>query len=676
MTEAATGNLPAKGSPPTAVVVGGGPGGLMTAEVLATAGFDVTVVEHMASVGRKFLLAGRSGLNLTHDESLDKFLTRYRPTDPRLEAAIRGFTPDDLTAWAQGLGQPTFVGSSGRVFPEAFRATPLLRSWLTRLDELNVKMLTRHRWLGFGESSTEIHVCATTTDLTETITLKPDVVILALGGASWPRVGSDGTWVELLRDAGIEVADLTASNAGVAIHWTAEFRTRWAGTPLKNLAVSVGSQQIRGDLMITDRGLEGGPIYALNSQIRTQIAQHGRAVVRINLHPDLTVEQISDRWSRRRSSDSTSTALRRSLGYEPVRVAWLREVTSAALATDPHQLASLLTAVPVEVAALAPIDRAISSAGGVTLDAVNSGFMIRSRPGVYVVGEMLDWDAPTGGYLLQATFSTAVAAARDAISRHTARMPDDPCVNNAPDEGDYVHVTEGDRLWRFERGFLSSNWTCIWGRGCLGIQTTPDAESGHGCCSWGAQMDTADEAMTLSAMAAMIPEHLFQHKQLADRDGIFSDETRTNTKVTDGACIFLNRPGFEGGAGCALHLAAVEAQEPPMDWKPSVCWQLPIKVDWELTANDEQGAGIAEVATVRGWQRKDWGEDGATMAWCCTEGPEAYVGEVPVIESLGAEIAEIVGETVWVELRKKWDSQFPPTSWGDARVQDLSHVDP
>ncbi len=230
-------------------------------------------------------------------------------------------------------------------------------------------------------------------------------------------------------------------------------------------------------------------------------------------------------------------------------------------------------------------------------------------------------------------------------------------------ENNYVEITDGDRLWRFERDFLSSNWTCIWGRGCLGIETQPDPDSGHGCCSWGAQMDTEEEAMNLSAMAAMIPDHLFQHRDQAAQAGIFSDETRTNTGVVDGACIFLNRPGFTGGAGCSLHLAAVEAEELPLDWKPSVCWQLPIKVDWELTADSQHkdlkgqhSTEIAEIATMRGWQRQDWGPEGTTMAWCCTEGPEAYVGTEPVIDSLAAEIAEIVGETVWVELRQKWES--------------------
>jgi uncharacterized flavoprotein (TIGR03862 family) len=650
----------------TAVIVGGGPGGLMAAEVLAQGGFAVTVIEHMASVGRKFLLAGRSGLNLTHSEPLDQFITRYGPAEPRLEAAIRAFSPTDLKTWVEGLGQSTFAGSSGRVFPQAWRATPLLRAWLTRLNQLDVRLLTRHQWVGFGQSPTEIHVVATSTEAgnnsqpNTAFTLTPDVVILAVGGASWPRVGSDGSWVSGIRAAGIAVDDLVASNAGVALHWTTDFADRWAGTPLKNLAVTVNDRQIRGDVMITERGLEGAPIYALNPEIRTQIAERGEALIQCDLHPDLSAERIAERWSRRRNSDSTSTALRRTLGYEPSRVAWLREIAGSPLPNDPSQLAHLVKSVPIRVTALTSIDRAISSAGGVHFEELDERFMLTSRPGVYAVGEMLNWDAPTGGYLLQATFSTAVTAARAAISRHTAPMNPVPPANT--DEDAYVEVTEGDRLWRFERRFLSSNWSCIWGRGCLGIETKPDPDSGHGCCSWGAQLDSVDEAMNLSAMAAMIPEHLFQHRPLAETEGIFSDETRTNTRVVDGACIFLNRPGFAGGAGCALHLAAVEAEELPMDWKPSVCWQLPIKVDWELTdaagatGNAGHGTGIAEVATVRGWQRKDWGEDGATMAWCCTEGPEAYVGEVPVIESLAGEIAEIVGETVWVELRDKWDS--------------------
>jgi uncharacterized flavoprotein (TIGR03862 family) len=670
--------------PRSAVVIGGGPGGLMAAEVLATAGFPVTVVEHMPSVGRKFLLAGRSGLNLTHSEPLEQFITRYGSASSHLDRAIRTFTPSDLRAWAESLGQPTFEGSSGRVFPEAFRATPLLRSWLARLNDLGVHILTRHRWNGFTtdlQASPPTQITITDPQGDE-IVMTPEVVILAVGGASWPRVGSDGTWVPMVRHAGIEVTDLEPSNAGVMIPWSEEFRSRWAGTPLKNVAVTVADTRIRGDLMITDRGLEGGPIYALNHLIRSEIANSGSTELHVNLHPDLTVEKIAAKWSRRRAADSVSTALKRTLGFDSLRVAWLREVSAVPLPTSDEETAALLTSVPVCVTALMPIERAISTAGGVNLTAVDQNFMLRDRPGVYVVGEMLDWEAPTGGYLLQATFSTAVAAARSAISRDTAEVSETGTVEpgrSEPDTskpGTYVEITEGDRLWRFETSFLNSNWTCIWGRGCLGIETTPDPDSGHGCCSWGAHMDSVDEAMNLSAMAAMIPDHLFQHRELADSAGIFSDETRTNTKVVDGACIFLNRTGFPGGSGCALHLAALDAEELPLDWKPSVCWQLPIKVDWELTGpgetapgepksddkksddknSDDRKSDIVEVATVRGWQRRDWGEDGATMAWCCTEGAEAYIGEERVIDSLAAEIAEIVGETVWVELRTKWDA--------------------
>lgn len=373
-----------------AVVVGGGPGGLMAAEVLATAGVEVTVVERMAAPGRKLLLAGRGGLNLTHTEPLDAFLDRYGPARPRLEAAIRAFGPDDLRAWAAGLGEETFVGTSGRVFPEGFRATPLLRAWLRRLEELGVEITTRYRWSGFGDPTTA----------------GADVVVLALGGASWPRSGSDGRWVEPLREAGVGVEPLRPSNVGFAAEWSESFRRRFAGAPLKNVVLSHGGASVRGEAVVTRHGIEGGAVYALSASLRDAVERDGHATLTVDLRPD------GLRGSAR-PKDSAATALRR-MGVPPVGVGLLREATGNRLPAD---LAPLVRALPITLTGVLPIDRAISSAGGIALDEVDDAFMLRRRPGTFVVGEMLDWEAPTGGYLLQATFSTAVAAARGALAR-------------------------------------------------------------------------------------------------------------------------------------------------------------------------------------------------------------------------------------------------------------------
>lgn len=227
-------------------------------------------------------------------------------------------------------------------------------------------------------------------------------------------------------------------------------------------------------------------------------------------------------------------------------------------------------------------------------------------------------------------------------------------VEPAEQPAEHVEIDAGDTVWRFERRFITSNWTCIWGRGCQGILPEPAAHLGHGCCSLGAELDGLDEARTVAAFADTLSDELFQHRAVAAAGGIFSDETCTNTRVVDGACIFLNRADHPGGAGCALHLGALAAGESPIDWKPSVCWQLPVKVDWEMRDDD------VEVATVRGWQRRDWGPDGEVMAWCCTEGPEAYVGERAVVESLGEELAAIVGDEVYVELRRRLDVELRP----------------
>ena len=636
------------------VVVGGGPSGLIAAETLAAAGRPVIVVDHMPSLGRKFLLAGRGGLNLTHSEPLDDMLGRYRPPDARLVSAITRFSPTELRAWSASLGQPTFVGSSGRVFPDSFRATPLLRAWLARLHSLGVVTMVRHRLVGLDPVSGTDHGVNVSLAAVSTAVgadghagsppnglhrIRAAAVVLALGGASWPRVGSDGTWTGLLGEAnlGIGITPLTADNVGYRVGWSQVLTARFAGVPLKNVVISVAGRSVRGEAMVTSAGIEGGAIYTIGGAIRNEFAGTGTVTISIDLHPDLTVDEVRLRLVGRRAKDSMSTALRRQLGLSPLAVALLREATGNRLPSGPATLASLIKDLPIRLDGPMPIGRAISTAGGVKFTEIDDAFMLHRLPGVFVAGEMLEWSAPTGGYLLQASFSTGVAAARGALAWLEA--------DRAGRDG-YEEITDGDTVWRFERRFLMSNWICIWGRGCQGILPERAEHLGHGCCSIGAELDGDDEAMNVAALAAALSPALFQHHAEAVQGGVFRDDSRTSTRVVDGACIFFNRPGFGGGAGCALHLAALDSGESPTDWKPSVCWQLPIKVDWE-------DHGTVEVATVRGWTRADWGAEGKTMAWCCTEEPEAYVGDGPVVESLGEEIALIVGEAVAVELRRR-----------------------
>ena len=398
-------------------VIGGGPAGLMAAEVLARSGARVTVFERMPSVGRKLLVAGRGGLNLTHSEPIDRLLDRYGPARSVLAPPIADFGPSELRAWCDALGQAPFVGTSGRVFPSGFRATPLLRAWLRRLDELGVALQVRHSWRGWAEDGVRV------ADAAGVERIEPaDAVVLALGGASWPRTGSDGAWTDVVRAEGIEVVPLRPTNVGVEVGWTTTFAERFAGTPLKNVAVSVsgvagGLARARGDAMVTTAGLEGGVIYAVGRELGAalDVAGLGGVVLRVDLLPDLPPDEVVSRLGRRRPKDSTSTALRRALGLSPVAVGLLREATRNDIPGSVDELAALVKAVPVLVTGRRPIARAISTAGGIALGEVDESFMLRRRPGTFVAGEMLDWDAPTGGYLLQATFSTAVAAARGAL---------------------------------------------------------------------------------------------------------------------------------------------------------------------------------------------------------------------------------------------------------------------
>jgi hypothetical protein len=399
-------------------VVGGGPAGLMAAEVLAEAGAQVTVFERMPTVGRKLQVAGRGGLNLTHNESLDAFLDRYGSARTWIAPAIERFDPRALRAWSRDLGEATFVGTSGRVFPEGLRATALLRAWLGRLAALGVEVRTRHTWLGWdAEGALRFRGPDATT-----ITVAADATVLALGGASWPRTGSDGSWVGPLEAIGVPVTPLRPANCGFVVGWSDVFRDRFAGEPLKDVVLTHRRVEARGDIVITRDGIEGGPVYALSSRLRTALERSEPADVQIDLLPNATDDEVRARLARRRPKDSMATGLRRA-GLAPVAIGLLREVTGNRLPAD---LASLVRRVPIELTVTRPIERAISTAGGVALDAVDERSMLRARPGTFVAGEMLDWEAPTGGYLLQGAFSTGVAAATGVLAwwaadRHAGR---------------------------------------------------------------------------------------------------------------------------------------------------------------------------------------------------------------------------------------------------------------
>jgi uncharacterized flavoprotein (TIGR03862 family) len=386
----------------------------MAAEVLARGGADVTVYDAMPSVGRKFLMAGRGGLNLTHSEGLPAFLARYGEAMPHLAAAIDAFPPNALCEWSEELGQPTFVGSSGRVFPKAFKASPLLRAWLRRLDSIGVQFRLRHRWTGWDDDG---RLSFQTPDGKRVVEAR--ATVLALGGASWPRLGSDGRWVEILSAEGVTISPLRSANCGFTVAWSDIFRDRFEGHPLKGIALSFGPHSVRGEAMITRTGLEGGVIYALSAELREAIASSEQATLRIALRPDVEMQDLMAQLSRPRGRQSLSNFLRKAVHLSPAAIGLLQEAAIAsgvALSSlSTASLAGLITAVPVELNGLAPIARAISTAGGISFDEIDTDFMIRRLPGLFAAGEMLDWEAPTGGYLLQASFATGVAAGNGAL---------------------------------------------------------------------------------------------------------------------------------------------------------------------------------------------------------------------------------------------------------------------
>jgi uncharacterized flavoprotein (TIGR03862 family) len=397
------------------VVVGGGPAGLMAAEVLSRAGASVDLYDAMPSVGRKFLLAGKGGLNLTHSEMHDAFAARYGDRRREIEPMLRRFGATELREWAQGLGVATFVGTSGRVFPTDMKAAPLLRAWLARLRNSGVRFHMRHRWVGWADEGTGLRFA---TESGEVDVRGHDSVVLALGGASWPRLGSDGAWVPLLESRGVTLRALAPSNCGFEVAgWTDFFRSKFAGAPMKNVALSFQHFHQPGEFVITDTGVEGSLVYAASGPVRDTIAAKGEAIVHLDLLPQRDLNFVTAEVARPRGSRSLSTHLKSRLGLDGVKSALLHELLTKEVMHDPAQLAAAIKSLPLKLVKPRPVEEAISSAGGVTFDAMTDGLMLHDIPGVFCAGEMLDWEAPTGGYLLTACFASGVVAGQAAAQR-------------------------------------------------------------------------------------------------------------------------------------------------------------------------------------------------------------------------------------------------------------------
>jgi len=395
---------------PCVVIIGAGPAGLMAAEALAEAGQRVEIFDAMPSAGRKFLLAGVGGLNLTHGEPFDAFVGRYGTRAAVLKPLLREFGADALRAWAAGLGIATFVGSSGRVFPTDMKAAPLLRAWLHRLRALGVRLHMRHRWLGWDESG------GLRFDTPQgEIAMEARATVLALGGASWPRLGSDGAWWPWLQARGVELAPLRPSNCGFDVGWSEHFRSRHAGEPLKSVAISVEGRRQVGECIVTDGGIEGSLVYATSAALRECIVRDGAATFELDLLPHRSLEWVTRELAHPRGPRSLSTHLKTRLHLSGVKAGLLWERVPKDVQADPARFAATIKALPIRVSAPRPIAEAISSAGGVRFEALDDGLMLHALPGVFCAGEMLDWEAPTGGYLLTACFATGRAAGLGAV---------------------------------------------------------------------------------------------------------------------------------------------------------------------------------------------------------------------------------------------------------------------
>ncbi|WP_139316411.1 TIGR03862 family flavoprotein [Pseudochrobactrum sp. B5] len=393
----------------TIAIIGGGPSGLAAAEILSAHGHDVTVYEAMPTVARKFLLAGKSGLNITHSEPYGRFRTRYGSNGSRLIPALDAFTPADICQWTEALDIEVFTGSSGRVFPKRMKASPLLRNWVARLEAQGIKILKRHRWKGFSGDT----LLFDTPEGEKQIS--PDATLLALGGASYPRLGSDATWVPWLKEKNISIAPLQSANCGFDVDWSTVFRERFAGAPIKSVAATSPAGRIEGEFVISQHGIEGSLIYAHTAALRDQLNNTATASLYLDLTPARSIERLIRDFTKQGSKSSFSNRLRKATDLEGVKAALLRELVPDAHMLSAEGLAQQIKNLAVPLLRPRPIAEAISSAGGIVWDEVSDNYMLHKLPGVFVAGEMLDWEAPTGGYLLTACFATGRAAARGML---------------------------------------------------------------------------------------------------------------------------------------------------------------------------------------------------------------------------------------------------------------------
>lgn len=408
---------------PEVAIIGGGPAGLMAAEVLGLGGIQVDVYDAMPSLGRKFLQAGVGGLNITHSEAYDTFCTRYGDRQPQLQALIDRLAPNALRSWVHGLGIDTFVGSSGRVFPTQMKAAPLLRAWLHRLRTAGVRLHVRHRWLGW-DADGALRLVSPSGE----ISIKPQATVLALGGASWPQLGSDGAWVPWLQARGVEIAPLRSANCGFEVAWSEYLRDKFSGVPLKSVALTFTDAQGRterrqGEVVISAHGVEGSLIYAFSQRLREYLDVHGSATFTIDLIPGRALEWVLAEVCHPRGSRSVSSHLKSRLGISGVKLALLHEVLSKEQFANAATLAATIKALPISVNATRPVAEAISTAGGVCFESLDHNLMLKALPGVFVAGEMMDWEAPTGGYLLTACFATGLCAGMSVLDWLSRRQP-------------------------------------------------------------------------------------------------------------------------------------------------------------------------------------------------------------------------------------------------------------